>query len=37
MIVVGVHIYVVDQKKFDRTLSVDSPFKTLAVGLLVDL
>ena len=37
---VGVHIYVymfVDQKKnLNRTLVIDSPFQTYAVGLLVE-
>ena len=25
-----------DQKKFDHTLAIDSPFQTFAVGLLVE-
>ena len=36
---VGVHIaiclYVVDQKKLNCTLAIDSPFQIFAVGLLV--
>ena len=40
LIGVGVHIYsmymFVDKKKLNRTLSVDSPFQTFAVGLLVE-
>ena len=39
MIGTGVHIYVcvfVDKKKvLNRTLAIDSPFQTFAVGLLV--
>ena len=35
----GVHIYiymsVVEEKKLNRTLEIDSPFQTLTVGLLV--
>ena len=36
---VGVHIYVymfVDVKYLNRTLEIDSPFQTFAVGLLVE-
>ena len=36
MIVVGVHIYVYGRKKWNRTLAIDSPFQTFAVGLLVE-
>ena len=33
----GVHIYVCGRKKyFNRTLEIDSPFQTFAVGLLVE-
>ena len=33
----GVHIYVCGRKKYlNRTLEIDSPFQTLAVGLLVE-
>ena len=32
----GVHIYVCGRKKYlNRTLEIDSPFETFAVGLLV--
>ena len=34
---VGVHIYVCGPKKnLNRTLAIDSPFQTYAVGLLVE-
>ena len=34
---VGVHIYVCGQKKkLNRTLTIDSPFQTYAVGLLIE-
>ena len=37
MIGCGVHIYVCGQKKYlNRTLEIDSPFQTFAVGLLVE-
>ena len=33
---VGVHIiYIVDKKNLNRTLAIDSPFQTFAVGLLI--
>ena len=33
----GVHIYVCGRKKYlNRTLEIDSPFQTFAVGLLVE-
>ena len=37
----GVHIYVgrymfVDKKSLNRTLAIDSPFQTFAVGLFVE-
>ena len=36
MIGAGVYIYIVcGQKKLNRTLAIDSPFQTFAVGLLV--
>ena len=34
----GVHMYIyifVDEKKLNRTLAIDSPFQTSAVGLLI--
>ena len=37
MIGSGVHIYVCGQKIYmNRTLAIDSPFQTFAVGLLVE-
>ena len=39
--VVSVHIYVyihtfVDKKNLNRTLAIDSPFQTFAVGLIIE-
>ena len=33
---VGVHKFVDQKKLFNRTLAIDSPFQTFAVGLLVE-
>ena len=36
VIVVGVHVHVYGPKKFlNRTLAINSPFQTFAVGLLI--
>ena len=32
----GVHIYVDQKNNLNRTLAIDSPFQTFAVGLLVE-
>ena len=32
----GVHMSVVEEKKLNRTLEIDSPFQTLTVGLVVE-
>ena len=45
-VIVGVYIYIIlimfilyvcGQKKLNRTLTIDSPFQTFVVGLLVEL
>ena len=33
---VGVHICLLTNKNLNRTLAIDSPFQTFAVGLLVE-
>ena len=36
MIGIGVHVYVCDKNNLNRTLAINSPFQTFAVGLLIE-